>query len=309
MSAATQNKNRVRYVYRFDELDRVPEGPLSARVAPRRPPSGALPVGAVVTGSRAQVALVRQPRGTGHGLRSSPGEQFQYVMQGSLVADLDGQLLRVPKGHVLHIPAGMPHGLVVGPEEDAVLITVTDTRGDMNDEGAGAESWKPLRAAPASPITSNATGKSLRYVYAIDELNEMPEGLSSAVVTPKNFVSKKSSSYGASLKGEMLQVGLIRKARGSGAKLHTHPNEQFNLVLEGKLVGEIGGHPMEVPAGSLIHMPAKVEHCTIASAEGDVLFFVVKDTSHGMAGPPVDGIEDGPRFLPGFGPKKSEKQD
>ena len=132
----------------------------------------------------------------------------------------------------------------------------------------------------------------------------MPEGLSSAVVTPKNFVSKKSSSYGASLKGEMLQVGLIRKARGSGAKLHTHPNEQFNLVLEGKLVGEIGGHPMEVPAGSLIHMPAKVEHCTIASADGDVLFFVVKDTSHGMAGPPVDGIEDGPRFLPGFGPQK-----
>jgi len=134
-------------------------------------------------------------------------------------------------------------------------------------------------------------------------MNDMPEVPCSALVTPKNFVSKKSSSYGASLKGEMLQVGLIRKARGSGAKLRTHPNEQFNLVLEGRLVGEIGGFPMEVPAGSLIHMPAKVEHCTIASADGDVLFFVVKDTSHGMAGPPVDGIEDGPRFLPGFGPR------
>ncbi len=297
-------KPRVRYVYDFAALDRIPEGPLSARVAPHRTPAGA-----VVTGSRAHVALVRQLRGTGHEVRRCPGEQFQYVMQGSLIADLDGRLLRVPRGHVLHIPAGMPHGLAVGLEEDAVLIAVTDTRGDMNDEGTGAEGWKPLRVAPSSPATSNASGKSLRYVYAIDELNEMPEGLSSAVVTPKNFVSKKSSSYGASLKGEMLQVGLIRKARGSGAKLHTHPNEQFNLVLEGKLVGEIGGHPMEVPAGSLIHMPAKVEHCTIASAEGDVLFFVVKDTSHGMAGPPVDGIEDGPRFLPGFGPKKTEQQD
>jgi len=291
-------KPRVRYVYDFAALDKVPEGPLSARVAPSRPPSGALPVGAVVTGSRAHVALVCQPRGTGHGLRSCPGEQFQYVVQGSLIADLDGQLLRVPKGHVLHIPAGTPHGLAVGPEEDAVLIAVTDTR----DGGAGAEDWKPLRDAPSAPQSPNTTGKRPRYVYAIDELNEMPEGLSSAVVTPKNFVSKKSSSYGASLKGEMLQIGLIRKARGSGAKLHTHPNEQFNLVLEGKLVGEIGGHPMEVPAGSLIHMPAKVEHCTLASADGDVLFFVVKDTSHGMSGPPVDGIEDGPRFLPGFGP-------
>jgi len=286
-------KPRVRYVYDFATLDRIPEGPLSAQVTPRRPLAGA-----VVTGSRAHVALVRQPRGTGHGLRSCPGEQFTYVMQGCLFADLDGQLLRAPKGHVLHIPAAMPHRLAVGGEEDAVLIAVTDTR----DGGAGAADWMPLRELPSRPGTSNTTGKSQRYVYAIDELNEMPEGLTSAVVTPKNFVSKKSSSYGASLKGEMLQIGLIRKARGSGAKLHTHPNEQFNLVLEGKLVGEIGGYPMEVPAGSLIHMPAKVEHCTLASADGDVLFFVVKDTSHGMAGPPVDGIEDGPRFLPGFGP-------
>lgn len=294
MPAAAQDKNRIRYVYRFDELDRVLGGASSARVTPLRSPSGA-----VVTGSRAHVARVRQPRGAGHGLRLCPGEQFMYVMQGSLILDIDGQLQKAVSGQVLHVPAGMPHGVSVGPEEDAVLIAVTDTR----DGGAGAAEWKPL-AAPAAPQSPNTTGKRPRYVYAIDELDEMPEGLSSAVVTPKNFVSKKSSSYGASLKGEMLQVGLIRKARGSGAKLHTHPNEQFNLVLEGKLVGEIGGYPMEAPAGSLIHMPAKVEHCTIASADGGVLFFVVKDTSHGMAGPPVDGVEDGPRFLPGFGPGK-----
>ena len=41
-----------------------------------------------------------------------------------------------------------------------------------------------------------------------------------------------------------------------------------------------------------------------ASAEEDVVFFVAKDTRHGLAGPPVDGIEDGPRYLPGFGPAK-----
>jgi quercetin dioxygenase-like cupin family protein len=285
---------RKRYVYSFDELDRVPDGPLSAAVSPR---SAAL-AGAVVTGSRAHVSIVTRPRGSGHGLRLCVAEQFQYVMQGSLTLDIDGQLLRAAQGDVVHIPAAMPHGITVGPADDAMLIAVTDTR----DGSAGAADWKPL-AAPASPQSPNVTGKRPRYVYAIDQLDDLPEGLSSAVITPKNFVSKKSSSFGASLKGEMLQVGLIRKARGSGAKLHTHPNEQFNLVLEGRLVGEIGGHPMEVPAGSLIHMPATVEHCTLASADGDVLFFVVKDTSHGMAGPPVDGVEDGPRFLPGFGPR------
>jgi quercetin dioxygenase-like cupin family protein len=274
-------------------LDAPPAGPCSARVTPRQP------AGPVVSGSRAHVAWASRARGTGHGLRLSPAEQFLYVVRGGLVADIDGQLLNAGKGHVLHVPAGVPHAIVVAPGEDATLIAVTDAR----DGSAGAPEWKPL-AVPAAPQSPNVTGKRPRYVYAIDELDDMPEGLSSAVITPKNFVSKKSSSFGASLKGEMLQVGLIRKARGSGAKLHTHPNEQFNLVLEGRLVGEIGGYPMEVPAGSLIHMPATVEHCTIASADGDVTFFVVKDTSHGMAGPPVDGIEDGPRFLPGFGPKK-----
>jgi len=286
---------KLRYIYDFAALDKVPEGPCSAQVTPR----GAR-AGAVVTGQRARIALMHQPRSAGYGLRTCAGEQFIYVMQGSLIADIDGRLLRADRGHVLHIPAGMVHGLAAGPEQDAVLITVTDTR----DESAGAEGWKPLPGAPSAPQSPEASGRNLRYVYAIDELDEMPEGLFSAAITPKNFVSKKSSSFGASLKGEMLQVGLIRKARGSGAKLHTHPNEQFNLVLEGRLVGEIGGFPMEVPAGSLIHMPARVEHCTIASADGDVLFFVVKDTSHGMAGPPVDGIEDGPRYLPGFGPSK-----
>lgn len=291
MSAGVQLP-KVRYVYDIAALDASPSGPCSARVAPRQP------AGPVVSGSRAHVAWTRRARGTGHGLRLCPAEQFLYVVQGGLVVDIDGRLLKAGKGHVLHVPAGVPHGMTVGPDEDATLIAVTDAR----DEGAGASEWKPL-AAPSAPQSPNVTGKQPRYVYAIDELDDMPEGLSSAVITPKNFVSKKSSSFGASLKGEMLQVGLIRKARGSGAKLHTHPNEQFNLVLEGRLVGEIGGYPMEVPAGSLIHMPATVEHCTLASADGDVLFFVVKDTSHGMAGPPVDGIEDGPRFLPGFGPK------
>jgi quercetin dioxygenase-like cupin family protein len=143
----------------------------------------------------------------------------------------------------------------------------------------------------------------VRYVYPIDQLDAVPPGRSSAKVVPKNFVSGKSSSFGAALSGSALHVGVIHKARGSGAKLHTHPNEQFNIVLEGKLLGEIDGAPMEVTPYGLIHMPAGVRHCTSASAEGDLTVFVVKDTSHGLSGPPVDGIEDGPRYLPGFGPQ------
>jgi len=132
----------------------------------------------------------------------------------------------------------------------------------------------------------------------------VPEGRCSAKVLPAGKVSGKSSSFGAALVGEKIQVGLIHKGRGSGSKLHTHPNEQYNLVLEGALQADIDGQTVMVPRHHVIHMPAGIVHSCVASAEGDVQFFVAKDTRHGLAGPPVDGIEDGPRYLPGFGPRK-----
>ena len=36
MSTATRERSQTRYVYNYQELDRVPEGPCSARVAPRK---------------------------------------------------------------------------------------------------------------------------------------------------------------------------------------------------------------------------------------------------------------------------------
>jgi quercetin dioxygenase-like cupin family protein len=144
----------------------------------------------------------------------------------------------------------------------------------------------------------------VRYVYRWDELDAAPEGPCSAKVVVRGRVSGKSSSYGAALTGEKIHVGLMRKACGSGAKLHTHPNEQFNIVLEGTLQAEIDGQQMLVPPRHAIHMPTGIVHSTVASADGDVVFFVAKDTRHGLAGPPIDGIEDGPRYLPGFGPKE-----
>jgi quercetin dioxygenase-like cupin family protein len=121
-------------------------------------------------------------------------------------------------------------------------------------------------------------------------------------VTPNNFISKKSSSFGAALTGERLHVGRIHKGVGSGTKLHTHPNEQFSFVLEGTMLYEIDGRKDSAPPGTVTHLPPGIQHSALASAEGDVVTFVAKDTSHGMSGPPVDGIEDGPIYLPGFRP-------
>lgn len=325
MSIAASEKTTTRYVYDLDDLARAHDGPCSAKVDLRGPAAnGTGADGGVVSGDRAHVALLRQPRGTGVHMRACGVEQFHYVLQGTLIADMDGQILQVSAGDILHVPAGVPHGLAASAEEDAVFIGVkgvqrgvprgvqpaaasaaTDGNTPAPDFFAtAADAWRLQPGTLPAPRSARVSAGDVRYVYPIDELDHVPAGRSSAKVVPKDYVSKKSSSFGAALSGDTLHVGVIHKARGSGAKLHSHPNEQFNVVLAGKMLGEIDGSPMEVSPHGLVHMPAGVHHCTMASAEGDITVFVVKDTSHGLSGAPIDGIEDGPRYLPGFGPAK-----
>jgi len=45
-------------------------------------------------------------------------------------------------------------------------------------------------------------------------------------------------------------------------------------------------------------------HSSIATPERDVLFFTVKDTSHGIVGTAVDSSISAPAYAPGFEPKK-----
>lgn len=112
-----------------------------------------------------------------------------------------------------------------------------------------------------------------------------------------------STSVGPVVEGARMQVGLIHKARGTGSRPHTHPNEQFNYVLQGTLKVRIADKEFMAPAGTLVYVPPNVEHTMIATSEEDVLFYVCKDLSHGIAGLPVDGKMSGPHYEPGFEPK------
>ncbi len=295
MSAATQEQGGIRHVYDLRAGTGTSPAPCSATVAVDAQ-------GVTIGGGRASVALLRATPGSGCGMQTRAAEKFYFVLEGLIEADIGGRILAVPALHALHVPAGTPHALRAAT--DCTFI-VTESR------AAGvppAETWRTGSPVMTTPRSHVPAAGELRHVYPIDQLDAVPSGASSAKVVPKNFVSGKSSSFGAALSGASLHVGVIHKARGSGAKLHTHPNEQFNVVLAGRMLGEIDGAPMDVVPLGLVHMPPGVRHCTMASAEGDITVFVVKDTSHGLSGPPVDGIEDGPRYLPGFGPQGAGNQ-
>lgn len=112
-----------------------------------------------------------------------------------------------------------------------------------------------------------------------------------------------STAFGSVVEGVHTQCGLMHKAAGTGARPHSHPNEQWNYVLQGQLRVSIEGEEDRIAGpGTLIYFPPNVIHATVALPEEDVLFFVVKDTSHGIAGNPADGEASGGYYGPGTGP-------
>ena len=112
-----------------------------------------------------------------------------------------------------------------------------------------------------------------------------------------------STAKGPVIEGVHTQVGLMRKARGTGARPHSHPNEQWNYIVQGKVRALIDGKETIAGPGTLLYLPANVVHSTVALPDEDVVFFVVKDLSHGIHGIPADGKETGGYFEEGFGPE------
>ena len=79
-----------------------------------------------------------------------------------------------------------------------------------------------------------------------------------------------------SVVGEFMKAGIVTKPEGEGPPLHHHPNEeQFTLILEGKLHFILGDEECIVERGDLIHIPRFTDHRS-RSVDGPATFFTVK---------------------------------
>jgi quercetin dioxygenase-like cupin family protein len=130
-----------------------------------------------------------------------------------------------------------------------------------------------------------------QYAFKLTDLNKIDAG------------AGYSTSNGSVVEGERMQIGLIDKARGTGSRPHSHPNEQFNYVLKGTLKVNIDGQEFLAPAGTVVYVPPNMVHSMVATPEEDVIFYVVKDLSHGIAGKAADGKETGAHYEAGFEPR------
>lgn len=150
-------------------------------------------------------------------------------------------------------------------------------------------------AAAAKPHTKNAgavRGGAEGYLFDLPGMKGFDTGTGYA------------TTHGPVVEGDRMQVGLMHKPRGTGARPHSHPNEQWNYVVQGKLRVSIEGEPDRIVGpGTLIYFPANKVHATVALPEEDVVFLVAKDLSHGIIGNPADGKRSVAHYEPGFEPK------
>src|SRR5688572_4927685 len=160
----------------------------------------------------------------------------------------------------------------------------------------------------------NQIGNPLRvqYVYEFATLDRVPDGTTSAKVAARRLLSGptlqtgKSSTVGAVLSGSHIIVTLGRQAQGTGAKAHTHPNEQYNYILEGTMMADVEGDRVFASKGMILHTPGMAVHTGLACPDEGLVFLAIKDTRHGIVGPPVDGKYDGPNCFAGFGSRAHE---
>ena len=93
-----------------------------------------------------------------------------------------------------------------------------------------------------------------------------------------------STANGACVEGDRMIVGLMRMPAGTGAEAHSHPNEQWIYILQGTFRATVEGKEVVAKAGSLLYIPSNAMHSGMATPDGDVVFFTVKDASHGLHG-------------------------
>ena len=134
-----------------------------------------------------------------------------------------------------------------------------------------------------------------KYHFRMANLRKVPAG------------TGYSTSHGGVVEGARMLVGLINKPRGTGSRMHSHRNEQFNYVVKGTLKGSVNGKRVVAPAGTLVYIPANAPHTLVATPEEDVVFLALKDLSQGIIGKAVDGTMSGPHYEPGFERRRARK--
>jgi quercetin dioxygenase-like cupin family protein len=300
-----ENQSPVQHIYDFAMLERTPEGSTSLKVTGRRLLSGpslqagkSSTVGAVLTGERMICTLGTQPAGTGAKAHSHPNEQFNYILQGTMMSDIEGDRVFASRGMILHTPGSVVHTGLACPDRDVVFLAIKDSRsgivgppvdgkydGPNCFPGFGNRSDEP-RVSTAAIIEESKRlppGPGKRYVYDMNRETDSAAGSASAEVTPDAKLRLPPGITGKLLTGERLHVAVLRFARGATLANYRRDNEQFAFVIEGELEVDLNDEQLDVRAYCIVHIPPGTRHELVAPQGA----LIVLAQDKGAADPPA----------------------
>jgi quercetin dioxygenase-like cupin family protein len=174
-------------------------------------------------GERIEVALARYPAGSRVASHATPHEQVHSILRGRARFRVGAEERVVGPNEAVLVRPGVPHSAEILDELEAV--TFRDVA-----PGAGG----PAAGGPA--------------FYRWDDME-------SDLITPKY-----SSARGPTLLGERMEVVHMFFPAGTEGKLHSHPNEQLQVVLQGRAIAVIEGEEFPLEPGLGILFPATLTH-------------------------------------------------
>lgn len=151
---------------------------------------------------------------------------------------------------------------------------VEDLKRDRGQKDIAMTSTDDPKQQPWKPPVTKAGDKE--YVFNLADAASFDVG--------KGY----TSATGKVVEGERMMCGLVRLKAGEVTESHRHQNEQWTFIIEGVMHAEVDGQTFLAGPGTVIYQPSNVVHGGRAGPDADVVFFTVKDTSHGLYGTRVE---------------------
>ncbi len=181
-------------------------------------------LGSKVRGERIEAALVLYPAGTEVRLHASPHEQVHSILRGKASYRVDGEERLVGAGEAVLIRENAVYAVRILEDLEVVAFNAVQAATGARNVGSG--------------------GVFFRW----DEMK-------SDLITPAY-----SSGRGPTITGERIEVAFMFYPAGTEAKAHSHPNEQIQVVLGGKVRAFIDGEEHVIGPGGGVLFPPNVEH-------------------------------------------------
>lgn len=206
----------------------------------------------IVTGAEVMAGHIWLAEGTVVPLHSHAAEQYTCIFSGALKFIIAGQTIVVRPGDVLVIPSWVEHE-AVALEPTYEMDVFTPIRTDWLDKTDSYFTQAPTQAASfTNPATADNPARVVRW-----------DDLPVEAMTP--MIDR---SY---LSGVRASLARFVMRRDAVVPTHQHESEQLSWVRAGCLRFEVAGQRFEVPAGSVLRIPANLPHSAVAVEPSEVM--------------------------------------